>query len=424
MLDWGLRFKIIEGIVKGLLYLHEDVQVNIIHGDLKPANILLDARLNPKISNYETSKSFDVEQEESGVDQMLGTRGYMDSVSLQHGNISIKSDVYSLGITILVMLTGKRATERNNEGYTKLVDNVMKHWEDGTIAQILDENIVQSFEKEEEISITLNIAMLCVQYERELRPKVSDILMMLRGHLSLNLLNTTGITGLPDNIKDLKHLAREIEELKRATNNFSPENKLDLDCCKYLNWGTRLKIIQGIVQGLGFLHQISPQNIIHRDLKPANILLDKEMNPKISDFGISNFLQNDMTYVSTSHNYGTRGYMAPEYLMYGRFSTKSDIYSLGVMMLEIVTGKRAYDHYKSPAEAIDLPSYVLENWKGRVKDLFDKHVQTPTEEEEDQLSRIIDIALVCVDYDPNVRPNISQVLQVLSNPPTIALPEC
>lgn len=73
MLDWGLRFKIIEGIVKGLLYLHEDAQVNIIHRDIQPENILLDEKLNPKIKTYEFSKSFDVEQEEFEEEEIIGS---------------------------------------------------------------------------------------------------------------------------------------------------------------------------------------------------------------------------------------------------------------------------------------------------------------------------------------------------------------
>ncbi|KAF3320922.1 putative receptor-like protein kinase [Carex littledalei] len=107
-----------------------------------------------------------------------------------------------------------------------------------------------------------------------------------------------------------------------------------------LNWEQRFRLIQGISSGLLYLHEDTGDKIIHRDVKPANILLNKNMVPKISDFGISRLFVEDRTFFTTSNIAGTSGYMAPELLQPGMLSTKADVYSFGMVVLEIISGKR------------------------------------------------------------------------------------
>ncbi|RCV41545.1 hypothetical protein SEVIR_9G143001v4 [Setaria viridis] len=110
-----------------------------------------------------------------------------------------------------------------------------------------------------------------------------------------------------------------------------------------LDWETRYRIIHGTARGLVYLHEDSQIKIIHRDLKASNILLDGDMSPKISDFGLARLFNGDRTTTITSQVVGTLGYMAPEYAVLGHLSVKLDVYSFGVLILEIVTGRKNTD---------------------------------------------------------------------------------
>ncbi|KAJ0983392.1 hypothetical protein J5N97_011647 [Dioscorea zingiberensis] len=166
------------------------------------------------------------------------------------------------------------------------------------------------------------------------------------------------------------------EEEKMLVYEYVPNRSLDtilFDSIKHeqLDWGRRYKIISGIARGLLYLHEDSQLKIIHRDLKASNILLDEDMNPKISDFGLARLFGGDQTGGTTSRVVGTFGYMAPEYVMRGQFSAKSDIFSFGVLVLEILTGQKN-SNFPETEQADDLLSYVWEHWtQGTISEILD-----------------------------------------------------
>ncbi|KAM4113198.1 hypothetical protein ACJW30_05G201400 [Castanea mollissima] len=182
---------------------------------------------------------------------------------------------------------------------------------------------------------------------------------------------------------------------------------------RILNWSMRYKIIGGIARGILYLHEDSRLRIIHRDLKVSNILLDENMNPKISDFGLARIFGNDQTLENTHKIAGTYGYMPTEYAMYGQFSIKIDIFSFGILLLEILCGKKNTSFYTSDATE-NLLSYAWKHWKGGTSlELLDPTIRDSYSEIE--VNRCIHIALLCVQENPAERPTMDSIILMLNS---------
>ncbi|KAK3157311.1 hypothetical protein QOZ80_2AG0119150 [Eleusine coracana subsp. coracana] len=185
-----------------------------------------------------------------------------------------------------------------------------------------------------------------------------------------------------------------------------------------LDWSELLAVIEGIAHGLNYLHKHSRLRIIHRDLKPSNILLDNEMNPKISDFGLAKIYSSTNNEGNTTRRVvGTYGYMAPEYASEGMFSIKSDVFSFGVIILEIVSGKRNSGTHQC-GDFINLLGYAWQLWnEERWNELVDSSLLPKDNSEE--MVKCINIALLCVQENAADRPTMSDVIAMLSSEPII-----
>ncbi|GKV07754.1 hypothetical protein SLEP1_g19483 [Rubroshorea leprosula] len=179
---------------------------------------------------------------------------------------------------------------------------------------------------------------------------------------------------------------------------------------KLLSWKQRFNIIVGTAEGLAYLHGGSQVRIIHRDIKSSNVLLDEDLTPKIADFGLARCLAADKTHLSTGVA-GTLGYMAPEYLVRGQLTEKADVYSFGVLILEIACGKR------NSAFTKDSSTLLQTVWRlyklNTLAEAVDPRIRDDSVAKE--ASRVLQIGLLCTQASVALRPSMAEVVQMLTN---------
>ncbi|WJX22262.1 hypothetical protein P8452_11583 [Trifolium repens] len=177
-----------------------------------------------------------------------------------------------------------------------------------------------------------------------------------------------------------------------------------------LEWTKRSAICVGTAKGLAYLHEELPQHIVHRDIKASNVLLDKDFNPKIGDFGMAKLFPDDITHISTRIA-GTTGYLAPEYALGGQLTKKADVYSFGVLLLEIISGKSSSrtNWEGSQKSLLEWAWYLHEEEKWL--ELVDKDMEEFSEKD---VIKYIKVALFCTQAAAKRRPLMTQVVDMLT----------
>ncbi|CAI0424641.1 unnamed protein product [Linum tenue] len=184
----------------------------------------------------------------------------------------------------------------------------------------------------------------------------------------------------------------------------------DVGPCSPLTWEIRMNIITGTAKGLTYLHEGLEPKVVHRDIKSSNILLDKQWNPKVSDFGLAKLLGSESSYVTT-RVMGTFGYVAPEYASTGMLNERSDVYSFGILLMEVISGRNPVDYSRPPGE-VNLVEWLKTMVTNRnAEGVLDPRL--PKKPSSRALKRALLVALRCVDPNAQKRPKIGHVIHML-----------
>ncbi|KAG2319354.1 hypothetical protein Bca52824_012567 [Brassica carinata] len=181
------------------------------------------------------------------------------------------------------------------------------------------------------------------------------------------------------------------------------------DCDVMLDWEERMRVIRDVASGMLYLHEGWESKVLHRDIKTSNVLLDKDMNARVGDFGLAKLQNTNKEMVSTTHVVGTAGYMAPELVKTGRASVETDVYSFGVFVLEVVCGRRPIEEGREGI--VEWMWGLME--RDQVVDGLDERLKVRGRFEIKEVEMVMRIGLLCVHPDPRVRPKMRQVVHIL-----------
>ncbi|KAJ7554931.1 hypothetical protein O6H91_05G015700 [Diphasiastrum complanatum] len=181
-----------------------------------------------------------------------------------------------------------------------------------------------------------------------------------------------------------------------------------------LNWKRRMNVAIGSAEGIEYLHHYATPHIIHRDIKASNVLLDSNFEAQVADFGFAKFIPDGVTHVTTRVK-GTLGYLAPEYAMWGKVSESCDVYSFGILLLELISGKKPIEKIGPGRKRTIVEWAAPLVYQERLREMVDPKLEENFDEEE--LRKVVHVATLCAQNSPENRPTIREVVLLLKDDP-------
>ncbi|PPD88594.1 hypothetical protein GOBAR_DD14483 [Gossypium barbadense] len=407
-LSWETRLIIIQGVAEALDYLHNGCEKRVLHRDVKCSNIMLDSEFNAKLGDFGLARTIQQrEKTHHSTIEIAGTPGYMAPETFLISRATVETDVYSYGVLLLEVVCGRKLGNQTTGNFNH--KNKLGKGGFGTV--------YKGVWKEKEIAVK-RVSKKSHQGNQEFIAEVTTIgnlnhknLVKLIGWCYENRELLLVYEYMPNGSLD-KFIFYDEKTGKGESN--QPN----------LSWETRLIIIQGVAEALDYLHNGCEKRVLHRDVKCSNIMLDSEFNAKLGDFGLARTIQQrEKTHHSTIEIAGTPGYMAPETFLISRATVETDVYSYGVLLLEVVCGRKLGNQSELSNYSNSIVNWLWEYYsKGRITDAADSNLDRDFAEKEVESALILGLA--CCHPNPHFRPSMKTVSAVLAgemDPPQVPL---
>ncbi|PIA35267.1 hypothetical protein AQUCO_03600142v1 [Aquilegia coerulea] len=324
--------------------------------------------------------------------------------------------VCSCGGFVIYFLLNKR--KRKRRGIEEMEEWELEYWPHRITSQEIY-NATKGFSDENVIGIGGNgkvykgvildgveVAVKRISHESEagLREFLSEVSSLGR----LKHRNLVGLRGWCKNEKGSLILVYDYME-----NGSLDKRIFDCDEKMLLSWEDRLRVLKNVAEGVLYLHQGWESRVLHRDIKASNVLLDRDMNGRLGDFGLARMHDHGQA-ISTTRVVGTAGYMAPEVVRSGRASAQTDVFGFGILILEVVCGRRPIEDGKPPL--VDWIWGLME--KGELVNALDERLRAKGGIDNEEVERVLHLGMLCAYPDPRTRPSMRQVLKVLDGTPS------
>uniref|UniRef100_A0A0D9WE42 Protein kinase domain-containing protein n=1 Tax=Leersia perrieri TaxID=77586 RepID=A0A0D9WE42_9ORYZ len=416
VLSWNRRYKIAFGMASALKYLHEHESDRfVLHRDIKPSNVMLDEEFNAKVGDFGLVKQLPANGTSHSMTLIIGPLGYIEPEYINTGKASKASDLYSFGVVLLELASGKRPeyVQDNEQMVNTLVDKVGELDGRNELLLAADPRLDGNYDREQMVRV-MRIGLQCVQPDRRQRPSSKQVHDYLTGKVSVPQLHgqskratiSQAIQGMRDSYMFPWRSLVMFYQLQPQIFRKYLDGVHMVRSIK-VNW----EIILDIASALVYLQTAHDTCILHRDIKPSNVMLDGSYGAKLGDFGLVREIDQDSTSKTLTVG-GTPGYLEPEYYSTKQASRESDIYSFGVAMLQMVLGEKP-SHEIRGDELKNLFVEKAQNWFNTNKILHkvDKRLNGNFNKEE--MERVIHAGILCVHKDRDMRPSCTQLINHL-----------